>query len=77
MTRRQLLFGSGVTWVAGLGAISPWSIARATVPDRLRQVRQGDAPQLRLGGMRATELGAVVRGSYQLRAASVAHRTLI
>ena len=66
-----------MTWAAGLGAISPWSIARAAAPASLQQISQGDSPQLRLGGARATELGAIVRGSYQLRAVSVAHRTLV
>lgn len=66
-----------MTWAAGLGAISPWSIARAAAPASLQRVSRGDTPQLRVGGIRAAELGALVRGSYQLRAASIAHRTVV
>ncbi|MES2441459.1 MAG: hypothetical protein V4574_01400 [Pseudomonadota bacterium] len=69
MTRRQVLFGSGAASIAWAGLAAPWNIARAAP--------LGGGARVRLSGTLSTELGGVVTGSYQLRALSVAHRTVV
>ena len=62
-----------MTWAAGLGAISPWAIARAAP---LSAVQLPGATRLSPGNLALTELGAVVRGSYQLHTSSVTHHIM-
>jgi hypothetical protein len=75
VNRRQLLFRSGATCIAGLSAVSPLGIASAA---RLAPGPLVRAPVDRvvpaLGG---NDLGGTVRGTYQLHVLSVAHHTIV
>lgn len=82
MNRRQVLIGSGAICLAGTSALIPGGSARAALSRdsqpgnfRPRDALPGNLPSTTLPHM-SVELGGIIRGSYQLRTVSVAHRTV-
>lgn len=79
MNRREVLKGSGATAMILAGLALPLNAARAQPQLRRMPVRalpERSVPA-RQSGTYSPELGGRVNGSYQLRATSVMHRTVM